>query len=265
MDNNRFRGQLQGRYNQLESVITSKTAALKDAPEGKLYICSGSSTTNYYVVDTNNKRTYISAGNFSLIKSMVQKDYDAAILEKAEKEKEQIARFLSKYPKVSIDEYYSTLPQNRRSFISPILLPDDEFIQNWYSKPTTYKPMSKDSPNIYSDKGERVRSKSEKIIADKLAALNIPYKYEAALTLKNGYVIHPDFTILDMKRRCEVYLEHCGLVNQSTYANSMTRRVNWYALSGIVTGDRLLLTFETDEVPFDSRVLEPLLARFKWC
>ena len=255
MDNNRFRGQLQGRYNQLESVITSKTAALKDAPEGKLYICSRKNCTDYYIVDANNKRKYISSDNMELIISLAQKSYDEKTLELAMQEKECIEKLLSKYPKVCLDEYYSSLPVKRRSLISPLLLPDDEYIENWYARPDSFKEISGETAKIYTTKGEIVRSKSEKIIADRLADLGIPYKYEAALTLKNNYVIHPDFTILDMKRRCEVYLEHCGMIDNVEYSDNLTKRITLYSLNGIVLSDRLMLTFETSNVPFDSRVL----------
>ena len=262
MDNNRFRGQLQSRQNLLEHVIVSKSESLKGAPSGKLYICARKNFTEYYLIDADNKRTYISSDNMELIEGLAQKEYDKKALELALQEKDCIEKLLSKYPKISVDEYYPSLPQNRRALISPLLLPDDEYIANWYSRPASFKAISKDAVKIYTAKGEIVRSKSEKIIADRLDQLGIPYKYEAALTLNNGYVIHPDFTILDMRRRCEVYLEHCGMIDNKEYSDNLTKRVTLYSLNGIVISDRLLLTFETSDVPFDSRILDPMLTRF---
>ena len=49
----------------------------------------------------------------------------------------------------------------------------------------------------YTIKGERVRSKSEKIIADELYRYQIPYKYEFPLTLathNRNIQLYPDFT-----------------------------------------------------------------------
>ena len=46
-------------------------------------------------------------------------------------------------------------------------------------------------------KGERVRSRAELIIADILAELKLPYKYEASYYFENGRHCYPDFTILE--------------------------------------------------------------------
>ena len=54
---------------------------------------------------------------------------------------------------------------------------------------------------IITEKGEAVRSKSEKIIADKLYMKEIPYVYEQPLYLKGyGYVV-PDFKILNVRTK----------------------------------------------------------------
>ena len=49
---------------------------------------------------------------------------------------------------------------------------------------------------IYTERGERVRSKSEKIIADKLFLQNIPYHYERPIYLKGFGMVYPDFCCL---------------------------------------------------------------------
>ena len=50
-----------------------------------------------------------------------------------------------------------------------------------------------------TNNGVRVRSKSEKIIGDKLEELGIPYIYEASLRLPNGRYFSPDFTLLSLR------------------------------------------------------------------
>ena len=45
---------------------------------------------------------------------------------------------------------------------------------------------------ILTEKGESVKSKSEKIIADKLNMMNIPYCYEVPLYLKGYGYVKPD-------------------------------------------------------------------------
>lgn len=48
---------------------------------------------------------------------------------------------------------------------------------------------------------ERVRSKSEKILADYFYRRKIPYKYECPLTLKGVGTVYPDFTFLSPKTK----------------------------------------------------------------
>ena len=64
-------------------------------------------------------------------------------------------------------------------------------------------------------RGERVRSKSEAMIADTLYRLKIPYKYECPLTIRrktgtsrNTKTIYPDFTCLNVRLRQEFVWEH---------------------------------------------------------
>ena len=81
-------------------------------------------------------------------------------------------------------------------------------------------------PEIYSERGERVRSKSEKIIADKLYRNGIPYKYEKPLVLKGLGKIHPDFEILNKRTRKEYFLEHLGKMDDIGYVKKNMRRIN---------------------------------------
>lgn len=52
-----------------------------------------------------------------------------------------------------------------------------------------------------------MRSKSEVIIADLLNKEGIPYRYEFPLYLKEFNTVYPDFTILNVRKRKEIYWE----------------------------------------------------------
>lgn len=70
---------------------------------------------------------------------------------------------------------------------------------------------------IYSTvKGDRVRSKSEVIIANLLAQNGIAYEYEKKLEYENGKWIEPDFTITLPDGR-KLYWEHLGLLGVESY------------------------------------------------
>lgn len=97
----------------------------------------------------------------------------------------------------------------RQRAIDPLVLPDDAFAEKWLEE---HREMARSQPNPFlkahdflTMNGEYVRSKTEKIIADLLYHLGIPYVYECPLQLSDGKV-YPDFTILN-KRTRRVYSE----------------------------------------------------------
>ena len=99
----------------------------------------------------------------------------------------------------------------------------------------------------------------EKIIADKLYSMGIPYRYECPILMKNGIKVHPDFTVLKMPEREEVYLEHLGMMDDMEYVESVIRKLNTYEKNGIYLGIHLFITYETAKYPLSLRQLEELI------
>lgn len=75
-----------------------------------------------------------------------------------------------------------------------------------------------------TERGDLVRSKSELIIADKLHARGIGYAYEQPLTLGNGQLRYPDFTIADHASGITFYWEHLGMLNDPGYRARWKRK-----------------------------------------
>ncbi len=76
-------------------------------------------------------------------------------------------------------------------------------------------------------RGEMVRSKSEVIIANALAAKGVDYAYERPLTL-DGVTKYPDFTIEDMESGQTFYWEHCGMLHVPSYRRRWEEKLEWY-------------------------------------
>ena len=188
-------------------------------------------------------------------------------MKKVQKDQKNVNKILELLP-APVDEYYHSLCPARQRLITPYVLTDEQFRDNWLSEPFSQKEAGNASQEYVTERGEHVRSKSEKIIADKLFLLGIPYRYEAALYLKNNdpyqsdTKIHPDFTILDMNTRTEIYWEHLGMMDDPSYAANAAERLCKYQESGIYPGEGLILTFETSHHPFSGRGLETLLKPF---
>jgi hypothetical protein len=100
-------------------------------------------------------------------------------------------------------------------------------------------------------RGEMVRSKSEVIIANALAAKGVDYAYERPLTIE-GVTKYPDFTIEDMESGATFYWEHCGMLHVPTYRRRWQAKLDWYRQHGICmqedgVGDRGTLIVTRDE------------------
>ena len=232
---------------------------LASFPEGKLRLMNKKSGT-YYLWDLNNTIKYISQKDESLIRQLSQKDYVISSLKAAKQEAGILKKAISGYPEIIAEDIYDLLPEARKKYATPIFFTDEECAKNWLSIPFKPKPFSKNSPSFITAKGERVRSKSEVIIADRLYVKGIPYKYECPLFTGSG-VIHPDFTILRLRDRKILYHEHCGKMGDPGYVNDMLDRVNIYAREKLYIGDRLFFTFESEDQPFDAGYLDDFIEK----
>ena len=98
-----------------------------------------------------------------------------------------------------LSEVYEQMHEGKQILFEPDIVPIAKKIQDF--KNETYKglPFSEsDKSDYHTYRGERVRSKSEKIIADELERQGIPYHYEMPLLLRvDGQMkeFHPDFTV----------------------------------------------------------------------
>ncbi len=151
----------------------------------------------------------------------MQKSYYQKILKHVEQEIKILEKFTSKYQNFTnqIRDSYSLMPSDLKDFIDPIDVSDDEFARRWQSVPFVPKLIDEEKYTMITDRGERVRSKSELAIANALNRMNIPYRYECPLELKNGRIIYPDFTVLNVRTRTVYYLEHRGKMDAPTYAS----------------------------------------------
>ena len=142
-------------------------------------------------------------------------------------------------------------------------MPKEQFIEAWNREEYTGKPFNENSPEFYTDRGERVRSKSEKIIADKLFREGIPYRYEYPLELPGWGVVYPDFTILDAENRRNLIYEHFGMMDDENYSSNAIAKVQRYASAGYYIGDNFFITMESSRNPLDSRTLDGIVQQLK--
>lgn len=250
---------LKDRLDLLNNLILKTEEKIKSLPCGKIRIRNYKNRNYYYQSNGASKEKYISVKDKSIIESSIQREYLELVFKAAKKEADIVGRFIKMYPGGIPESVYESMSDNKRSFIKPIVLTDEQYIQQWQERLYTPKPISNGLPVYTTMKGDRVRSKSEMIIADRLFVNRIPYKYECPLMVGDNEIIHPDFTILRVSDRRILYYEHCGRIGEQDYASDMVDRAGKYSLSGIYIGDRLFYTFECSGKPFDVRVLDNLI------
>lgn len=286
---------LREEMNHLKIITKDAEKRLENAPKGHLRIMKKRGGVEYYYKkdktssdssnnenssgDNNSKQTnnskpansnskatnsnpngkYIKKSETKLAKDIAQRDYDILVVKKAEERVKAIDTFLKKYEKTSLKEIYQKTNRYRRDLICASVISDDEYIKQWQAAEYSGKSFDDEIQEIITERGERVRSKSEKIIADKLYVLGIPYRYEHPITLEGNIRIYPDFTILKMPERKEVYLEHFGRMDDADYVDKVMYKLSTYERNGIYLGVNLFVTHETSKRPLNSRALDGLI------
>ncbi len=248
---------------QLKKMLMRAKERMKTAPEGHLRVRSWNGVVEYYYKgkQEGGNGKYVKKSEIGFIRKLVQRDYDIRMMKCAEERIKEIDKFLSKYESLNIKGLYQSMNLHRRELLYDAVMSDEEYVKFWQMVEYEGKTFEADMPEIFTDRGECVRSKSEKLIADKLNALGIPYRYEYPLVLEGNIKLYPDFTILKMPEREEVYLEHLGLLDDENYLDTTLFKLNTYERNEIYLGVNLFITYETKRFPLNTRALDRLIKK----
>ena len=182
-------------------------------------------------------------------------------MKQAEKELQQIEKYLAVLEKTQIEDIYENMSLPRQELITPVVLPDDRYITAWLNE--EYQGMPFDNAgSFYSAKGIRVRSKAEVMIADMLEHYDIPYRYEYPITLNGLGLVLPDFYCLNISSRKEIIWEHFGMMDNIAYANKNIKKIAAYEQNGYYAGDNMIMTFESSQVVLDSNLIKKKIENY---
>ena len=256
--------ELEKRAKQLLYLKGNKEKALQEAPKGCLRISCEENRTQYYHRENMSDRNgrYLREKERDLARKLAQKEYDQKVLRAVEKELGVIERYLKGYPVMEAEEIYEKLHEERKKLVVPIVEPEEEFVKNWEAVVYQGKAFQEDAPEFYTVKNERVRSKSEWIIADFLMREGIPYRYECPLYLKGMGQVYPDFTVLNVRKRKEIYWEHLGMMDDAGYAEKALQKIAAYEQNGIYPGEGLILTHETGKNPLSRKMVMNMIEHY---
>ena len=240
---------------------------LKNAPPGTLRIAKNHNSNQYYwrTEPKDTKGRYIKKSNEALIKGLAQKEYAKKMLPVIRKKIKELERIYDVCTWKDLLYTYERLSQARQEMIVPYILSEDEFAEQWIQENEIKIAESGEAKcisQIYTEKGECVRSKSEKILADKFYLMNIPYFYEVPLYLQGYGYVKPDFTILNKRTEKTYYWEHLGLMDVEDYCQTAIKKIECYEKNRIYTGKQLILTYETKDHPLNIRIAERLIKEY---
>lgn len=136
--------------------------------------CSGQFPCFWLVSDADLTKTHISSpnknGRYILKKGrkiaydIAQRDYERKVIACAATWSKWLGKIIQTFPQEDLKDVYAK-SKRRKPLLNPYELPDEEFVKNWESVQYEGKGFSEHDPEIITEKGEHVRSKSEKMIA----------------------------------------------------------------------------------------------------
>lgn len=259
--------QLEDRQKALGQLIKLKESQKKANLSGKIRVVRKRKAVQFYHITEKGDKEgkYLPRKQDDFARELLQQEYDEKAVLSAKKELTLLKKLVTFYSKSSLDALNIKFSRTKRKQIEPVLLTNEEYAVKWQNTPYNRKIFYENSTEYFTSKNERVRSKSELIIANTLAQNNVPYRYEFPVDLKteNGWTtVHPDFYCLNINNRKEICWEHLGMMDNPDYAVQATAKLNAYIQSGWIPGKNLIVTIETSENPLQTKTLRKLISAY---
>lgn len=238
---------------------------LQDMPEGNLLVapCQNSERYRYYARKNKSDKQgeYLNKDQKSFRDILANKKYYEKLIKSINSEILKLEKVEKLELVDSVIDTYTNLNYGIKSIIDPVNIDDKTYIEKWNQQAYIGLDFDdNDKTEYYSDKGERMRSKSEVLIANALAKHNVPYKYEMPVKRENGAYIYPDFCVLNIRKRKEIFWEHLGKMGDMEYVSRNLWKLNEYKKMGIVLGDNLICSFESFSNPIGTIDIERIIS-----
>lgn len=263
---------LSDRIDASKEALEYSKQKIESLPHGNLEIKIIRGKERFYL-HSNGSDYYIN-NKTELIQQLQEKEYCLKLKSAAEKELKALRRVQSILDKTPGQQtVFTSIPEKRRNLIRPFEPSSVEIVRKEISRELKYlekeslnrKTVNKNI-NLITLNEERVRSKSELIIADRLKFAGIPYIYEGKLVFKDKTDIlevwFPDFQMFNIRTGEKYYWEHFGLMDNPEYCASCQFKLEAYAKQGIVIGKNLIITMECSTHILNTEYVDRLINEF---
>lgn len=263
-----------------EEVIS---AEMEKLPDGKVHCCKTRYGFKYYYKAAKNETllqkmdgaasehktdppwVYLPVSKINLAKSLAQKEYYQKIHPLISKTLRIIRQLDRIYESDELENVYGKLSPGRKALVKPLFRPMEDLIKKWENIQYEPKPFAEGQKEYITMHGERVRSKSEKIIADELYVKGIPYLYEYPINLKvDGRLVEfrPDFIVLNKRVGHRYIIEHLGKMDDIGYYNGTLRKLDAFEQNNLLIGRDVLLFHESQARPLNVMVVRQYIQEY---
>jgi len=258
-------------YEELSVRYKTELAA---CPDGSLlYQKKGEHLQFLHSVEVDGKRVRFGINSDQrLIKALARKEFarvSSAIFENNAKAiRNAISKQIPFDPNQilkSMTKAYALLPEeyffNSNEIIIASRLSDDliekiKTHEEWWKKPYKEYWGYPEHKTKLTSRGQKVRSISELLIAEKLYEYSIPFHYEEELEI-NGRLFAPDFTFEGYDYE-KFYLDYFGMMNNVKYAKKNFLKLDDYYDAGLIPGENLIVVFDSNGV-MNAGVIEAII------
>ena len=230
---------------------------LQTYPAGKLIYSQNGKHKKWYI-SCDGEKIYIPSNQKNTAVSMAEKKYYEVMLQDIVQEKRAIQSYLDLCNKEQTGEEQLLETAVYAELLKKVFTSVNTEIAEWEKQDYERCPKYPEQLIHPIFNGQKVRSKSEAIIATMLHVNKIPFHYEEALHLGKR-VIYPDFTIRHPVTGQIYYWEHFGMMDNENYAHNVYSKLQLYQSAGIIPSMQLLTTFETRQNPLDYEYVELLI------
>lgn len=250
--------EIQHELNRYEQLHRKLKTEYKFLPQGSLATDVYDNLYRTGRIDGKQYKVLLGDSETSLINKLKKRRYTTKVLKILQKKIENCKAFIEN------DILYD--PRGLEKELSKqywglggidIFLDGDINEEDWETAAYKSNPFPIKKPN-YTPLELCTRSKSEAMIATRLEERNELFRYDAEVVLKNRSV-YPDFTIYDKKRRRIIYWEHFGKVDDEAYMLRNLKKLEEYAEVGIILGDNLFITYESEALPLSVKAIDDKL------
>lgn len=242
----------------LEKRIAFLEDKLKSLPQDKLsYVVKGNTIQYYFHTTKNKKPKYLRKKDTDRINSLANAYYIRKTLPKLKQNLRATERFIASHSGMEERDVFYSMPRDMQYRNNNLFICKELYINTWLNRSFTRNPYKPEGLIHDTIRGEKVRSKSEAMIANALYNHNLPYLIEYPLKLKHSNrIIYPDFIILNPISLKEVYWEHFGMMGDLEYADEACRRIAILDNEGYKLSQNLFCTFESSSAPLSSTLIE---------